>query len=156
MATKARCTVRNAQFMLVKVLLRHNIILRPNFKCQNWILNAQKQYSAPVWMSKYDFGCQNTIFALRSNVKIGFWMTKKTIFGSISNVKIGFWMSKYAIRSLFECQNRILNVKWDIRSLLECQNRILNVKMRYSAPVRMSKYDFECQNTIFRLVRMSK
>ena len=37
----------------------------------------------------------------------------------------------------------------DIRPLFECQNRILNVKMRYSAPIRMSKYDFECQNAIF-------
>ena len=39
--------------------------------------------------------------------------------------------------------------KYDIRPQLECQNRILNVKMRYSAPFRMSKYDFECQNAIF-------
>ena len=41
--------------------------------------------------------------------------------------------------------------KCDIRPLFKCQNRISNVKMRYSAPVRMSKYDFECQNAIFGL-----
>ena len=39
--------------------------------------------------------------------------------------------------------------KYDIGPNLECQNRILNVKIRYSVPVRMSKYDFECQNMIF-------
>ena len=53
-------------------------------------------------------------------------------------------MSKYEIR--FECQNRILNSKYEIRSPFECQN-ILNVKIRNSVPVRMSKKDFECQNT---------
>ena len=40
--------------------------------------------------------------------------------------------------------------KYDIGSQFECQNRILNVIMRYSAKIRMSKKDFECQNTIFR------
>ena len=39
--------------------------------------------------------------------------------------------------------------KCDIWPLFECQNRIFNGKMRYSAPVRMSKYDFECENAIF-------
>ena len=39
--------------------------------------------------------------------------------------------------------------KFDIRPKFECQNRILNVKIRYSAQVRMSKLDFECQNSIF-------
>ena len=39
--------------------------------------------------------------------------------------------------------------KSDIRSKFECQNRISNVKMRYSVQVRMSKEDFECQNSIF-------
>ena len=34
--------------------------------------------------------------------------------------------------------------KNDIRPYFECQNWILNVKIRYSAPIRMSKYDFEC------------
>ena len=39
--------------------------------------------------------------------------------------------------------------KFDIRPEFERQNRILNVKIRYSAQVRMSKLDFECQNSIF-------
>ena len=39
--------------------------------------------------------------------------------------------------------------KYDIRPQFECQNRILNVKIRYSAQVRMSRKDFECQNAIF-------
>ena len=39
--------------------------------------------------------------------------------------------------------------KYDIRAQLDCQNWILNVKIRYSATVRMSKHDFEYQNTIF-------
>ena len=39
--------------------------------------------------------------------------------------------------------------KYDIWPNFECQNRILNVKIRCSASVGMSKYDFECQNTIF-------
>ena len=38
--------------------------------------------------------------------------------------------------------------KSDILPQFECQNRNLNVKIRYSAPVRMFKYDFECQNSI--------
>ena len=35
--------------------------------------------------------------------------------------------------------------KFDILSYFECQNRIFNVKIRYSAQVRMTKWDFECQ-----------
>ena len=42
--------------------------------------------------------------------------------------------------------------KCDIRSEFECQDRILNVKIRYSAPVRMPNFDiwpeFKCQNRI--------
>ena len=38
---------------------------------------------------------------------------------------------------------------FDIWPEFECENRILNVKIRYSALVRMSKQDFECQNAIF-------
>ena len=38
--------------------------------------------------------------------------------------------------------------KSDFRHEFECQNRILNVKIRYSAPFRMSKQDFVCQNAI--------
>ena len=78
--------------------------IRSKFECQNTILNVKIRNSVPVRMSKYDFECQN----------------KK--FGPSSNVKIGFCMSKYEIRSQFECQNRILNVK-----------------IRNSVPVRMSK-----------------
>ena len=39
--------------------------------------------------------------------------------------------------------------KYDIQPQFKCQNRILNVKMGYLATVKMSKQDFECQNTIF-------
>ena len=39
--------------------------------------------------------------------------------------------------------------KYEIRSQFECQNGILNVKIRNSVPVRMSKWDLECQNTKF-------
>ena len=72
-------------------------------------------------------------------------------------------MLKYDIQPQFECQNRILNAncdiwpssnvkigflmsKFDIQPYFECQNRIFNVKIRYSVPVRMSKWDFECRN----------
>ena len=41
--------------------------------------------------------------------------------------------------------------KYDFPTEFECQNRILNVKIRFSDSVRMSKYDFEYQNRIFRL-----
>ena len=75
----------------------------PQFECQNSILNVKIRYSATVLMSKLDFECQNTIL------------------GPISNVKIGL-----------QCQNTIFG-------LFECQNRILNVKIRYSAQFRMSK-----------------
>ena len=41
--------------------------------------------------------------------------------------------------------------KYAIRSQFECQNRILNVKILHFASVSMSKYDaqpdFECQKT---------
>ena len=41
--------------------------------------------------------------------------------------------------------------KYDCPTQFECQNRILNIKIAFSDSVRMSKYDFECQNTIFQL-----
>ena len=63
--------------------------IRPEFECQNRILNVKIQYSVQVRMSKQDFYCQNSIF------------------GPNLNVKIGFLMSKFDIRSKFECQNRI-------------------------------------------------
>ena len=47
----------------------------------------------PQFETKYDFQCQNTIFGLSSNVKIGFERQKNDI------------------RLYFERQNRILNVK---------------------------------------------
>ena len=50
MATKARCKERNAQFRLVKDLLRHNIILWPDFECQNRIFSV-RVYA--VIISKY-------------------------------------------------------------------------------------------------------
>ena len=37
---------------------------------------------------------------------------------------------------------------FDIRSESECQNGILNINIQYSVQVRMSKWDFECQNSI--------
>ena len=95
--------------------------IRPEFECQNRILNVKIRYSARIRMSKWDFECQNSIFCPNSNVKIGF-ECQKSIFGPNSNVKIGFRMSKF-----------------DIRPEFECQNRILNVKIRYSARIRMSK-----------------
>ena len=39
--------------------------------------------------------------------------------------------------------------QYDIRPKFECRTRILNVKITYSASVRMSESDCECQNTIF-------
>ena len=38
--------------------------------------------------------------------------------------------------------------KYDFPPQREGQNRILTVKIRYLASVRMSKQDFDCQNTI--------
>ena len=104
---------------------------RPHFECQNKILNVKIRYSARIQMSNLDFECQNAIFGPISNVKIGF-KYQNAIFGPCSNVKIGFQMSKFGIRSHFEYQRRISNVK-----------------MRYSARIPMSIQDFECQNSIF-------
>ena len=41
--------------------------------------------------------------------------------------------------------------KYDFATHFECQIRILDIKRALSDSVRMSKYDFESQNTIFRL-----
>ena len=64
--------------------------IRPESECQNGILNVKIRYSArirmtknrisnakirysvQVRMSKWDFECQNSIFAPNSNVKNGF------------------------------------------------------------------------------------
>ena len=65
--------------------------IRPEFECQNRILNVKIRYSARIRirMSKQDFECQNSIFGPSSNVKIGF-ECQNLIFGPNSNVKIGF------------------------------------------------------------------
>ena len=55
-----------------------------------------------------------------------------SIFVQSSNLKIGVRLSK--------C---------DIQTEFECQNMISNIRMRYSAPIRMSKYDFEYQDEVF-------
>ena len=40
--------------------------------------------------------------------------------------------------------------EFDILAQFECQNRMLIVLMRYSASVKMSKYDLKHQNAIFK------
>ena len=62
--------------------------IQPYFECQNRILNVKIRYSAPVQMSKSDFKCQNAIFRLILNFRIGF-ERQNMIFGLNSNVKIG-------------------------------------------------------------------
>ena len=80
--------------------------IRPEFECQNRISNVKIRYLARIRMSKYDFECQNSIFGLSSDVKIGFecqnsysarirmskydFECKNSIFGPSSNVKIRF------------------------------------------------------------------
>ena len=63
--------------------------IRPDFECQNRILNVKIRYSAQVRMSKLDSEYQKTIFGQISIIKIGF-ECQNTIFGPNSNVKIGF------------------------------------------------------------------
>ena len=46
--------------------------IRPDFECQNRILNVKMRYLARIRMSKKDFECQNSILGPSSNVKIGF------------------------------------------------------------------------------------
>ena len=41
--------------------------------------------------------------------------------------------------------------KYDFSTQFECQISILEIKIAFSDSIRMSKSDFECQNTIFRL-----
>ena len=74
----------------------------------------------------------------------------------LSHMNIHDNKSNFGRISYFGILNPILTFKltFDIWPQFECQNRILNVKNQYSAPVRMSKSDFECQNAIFG--RMSK
>ena len=82
----------------------------------NRILNIKIQFFESVRMSKQDFECQNSIFLLSSNVKIGFCMSK-----------------------------------YDFPTQFEFQNRILNIIIAFSELDRMSKNDFDCQNSISRL-----
>ena len=63
----------------------------PKYECQNRISILRTRYSVSVRMSKWDFDCQNTIFDLYLNVKIGF---QNTMFGISLNVKIIFRVSK--------------------------------------------------------------
>ena len=58
-------------------------------------------------------------------------------------------MSQYDIRPKFECQNRIVTIRY--LAPVRMSNRILNVKMQHSAAVSMSKYDFECLNMMLGL-----
>ena len=76
--------------------------IRPQYECQYRIWNVKIQYKASVRTSKYDIECQNMIFGVKSNVKIGLISNFKigierpnNMFGLISNVKIGFLTSKY-------------------------------------------------------------
>ena len=46
--------------------------IRPQFECQNRILNVKMRISVTVPMLKGDFECQNSIFDSNLNVKIGF------------------------------------------------------------------------------------
>ena len=52
-------------------------------------------------------------------------------------------MSKYDFWRQIECKNRIINVK------IRYSVHVSNVKIRYLAPLRISKWDIECQNTVF-------
>ena len=88
------------------------------------------------------------IFGPSSNVKIAFRMSKCDIWPELHD-KIGIRMSNaiFVLNSNVKTGSRM--PKCNIRPEFDCRNRILNVKMRYSAVVRMFKYDFECQNVIF-------
>ena len=116
--------------------------IRPQFECQNRILNIKMRYSVEIRMSKLDFECQNSIF------------------GPNSNIKIGFRMSKFDIRPKFECQNRIskLMSKFDTRPQIGCQNRILpgqNAILGPNSNVEKRKAKNENQ-TNFTINRISK
>ena len=74
--------------------------IRPEFECQNRILNVKIRYSVQVRMSIEDFECQKSIFGQNSNVKIRYsvqvrlskcdFECQNSIFGPNSYVKIGF------------------------------------------------------------------
>ena len=40
---------------------------------------------------------------------------------------------------------------WPISTQCECQSRISNVEIAYSDSLGISKYQLECQNSLFRL-----
>ena len=58
-------------------------------------------------------------------------------------------MSKYDIRPRWYVKIGLQMSKFDIRSQFECQHKISNVKISHSTRVRMSKLDFETQILIF-------
>ena len=95
--------------------------IRPEIKCHNRISIVKMRYSARIRMPKQDFECQNSIDGTNVNVKIRLQMSKCE---KKSNVKIGFRIKTF-----------------DIRPKFEYHNRVLNVKMRYSARIRMGKFD---------------
>ena len=97
----------------------------------NRISMVEMRYSVEIRKLKWNFEFQHSVVGENLNVKIGL-RSQNAIFSLNSNVKIGFLLSKCVIPPEFECQNRISNIT-----------------LRYSAPVRMSKHDFECQNAIF-------
>ena len=67
--------------------------INPYFECQKRISNVKIRYSVPIRIPKQYSECQSMIF------------------GASWNVKIGLRMSKFDIRSQFECQHKISNVK---------------------------------------------
>ena len=97
----------------------------------NRISMVERRFSVEIRKLKWNFECQHSVVGANLNVKIGL-RSQSAIFSLNSNVKIGFLLSKCVIPPEFECQNRISNIT-----------------LRYSAPVRISKHDFECQNAIF-------
>ena len=102
-------------------------------ECQNRISNVKIAFFDALRMSKLDFECQTYIFRLTTNVEIG------------------FQLSKQHILTQCECQIRIFNVKKPVSTQCERQNRISNVRIDFFDLVRMSKQDFECQNSLFPL-----
>ena len=117
--------------------------IRPQFECQNRIkiikIPCSASFECKNWtlMSKYVI---LLLFVIRYYL---FWMSK-----------IGFWMSKYDI--LLRVKIGLSMSKFVIQPRSECQTKLLNIKIRYSAWVRLSKYDCECQNTIFGIIWILK
>ena len=65
------------------------------------------------------------------------------------NNKIGIRMSKCDIRPQIECQNRISNSKMLYLAQIQMTYRISTVEKQYSVRIRKSKWNFECQNSVF-------